>query len=94
MNPSDLEIGKDIIKIASTASEFLEAICMPAAKKLGVILEEKLEIWRLKNITPILQNAKEMLEKRGPLNNIKGHPRIIIKIIEINKEGKYGISTD
>lgn len=82
MNPSDLETGKDIIKIASTASEFLEAICMPAAKQLGVILGEKLHIWRLKNITPILQNAKAMLEKRGSLDNIKCHPRIAVKIIE------------
>ena len=82
MNPSDLETGKDIIKIASTASEFLEAVCMPAAKQLGFILGEKLHIWRLKNITPILQNAKAMLEKRCLLNNVKGHPRIVIKIIE------------
>ncbi len=82
MDPSNLETAKDIIKVATTLTEFLEATCMPAAKKLGVIIEEKLEIWRLKNITPILQNAKAMVEKRGSLDNIKGHPRIIIKIIE------------
>ncbi len=82
MNPSDLETTRDLIQIASTASDFLEAICLPAAKEIGVILRDKLRIWRLQNITPILQEARAMLEKRGSLDNIKCHPRIAVKIIE------------
>ncbi len=82
MDTSDLEAGKNIIKIASTASEFLEAICKPAAEELGIILRDKLRIWRLKNITPILQEARAMLEKKGSLNNVRGDPRIVVKVIE------------
>ena len=82
MNSSDLETARELIKIASTASDFLEAICLPAAEEIGVILRDKLRIWRLKNITPILQESKAMLEKRGSLDNIKCHPRIAVKIIE------------
>lgn len=82
MNQSDLETAKDIIKIASTASELLEAICKPAAEELGFILRDKLRVYRLKNITPILQEARAMLERRGSLGNLKGHPRIAVKVIE------------
>jgi hypothetical protein len=82
MNSSDSETARELIKIASTASAFLEAICLPAAKEIGVILRDKLRIWRLQNITPILQEAKAMLETRGSLESIKCHSRIAVKIIE------------
>ena len=82
MDPSDSETAKEIIKIASIPLEFLKALCMPAAEQFGVILGEGLKIWRIKNITPILQDAMAKLEKRGSLNNVKMHPRIAIKIIE------------
>jgi len=82
MNQSDFETTKDIIKIASTASELLEVLCKPAFEQLGFILRDRLLIYRLKNITPILQEARAMLERRGSLGNLKGHPRIAVKIIE------------
>ena len=82
MNQSGFETAKDIIKIASTASEFLEAICMPAAQQLGSILGDKLLIWRLNNITPILEEAEALLKKRGSLRDLKGNPRIAVKVIE------------
>ena len=82
MNSSDSETARELINIASTASDFLEAICLPAAKEIGVILRDKLRIWRLKNIAPILQEAKAILEKRGSLDNIKCHTRIAVKIID------------
>ena len=81
MNQSDLETAKDIIKIASTALKWLEPICKPAAEYLGVILRNKL-FWRSKNITPILQEARAMLDRRGSSLNLKGHPRIAVKVIE------------
>jgi hypothetical protein len=62
--------------------ELLEAICKPAAEEVGFILRDKLRIWRLNNITPILQEAERMIRKRGSLDNLKGHPRIAVKVVE------------
>ncbi len=81
MNQSDFETAKDIVKIACVGSELLEAICKPAAEELGFILRDKLRIWRLRNITPILQEARAMLETRGPLGKLKVRPRIAIKVL-------------
>jgi hypothetical protein len=83
MDPLVLENASETLKIGvETGSEFLKAICLPAAQEFGLILKDKLRIWRLQNISPILQDAKAMLEKRGSLDNMKSHPRIAVKVIE------------
>src|SRR4030042_1403244 len=76
--------GETIKCGVESAVRFLEALCLPAAEEVGILFQDKVHIWRLKNTIPIIQEAQKILDKRSNFESLHAHPRIAIKVI---KEG-------
>lgn len=82
-NPLGTPLYGDALKKAvDEVSKFLEAICLPAAQELGLLLGDKVRLWRFKNTIAIVQEAKRMLEDRGGTVGLSAPPRVIIKVLE------------
>jgi len=74
--------GETIKCGVESAVQFLEALCLPAAEEFGLYLRDKVHRWRLKNTLAIIQEAKQILEKRSNPESLHAHPRIVIKVIQ------------
>jgi hypothetical protein len=80
-------VGKSIEKVTDTSvngiSNFLGKICMPVANEFGLFLQDKVKIWRIKNIENILNKTQQILKIQERLNDsIQAHPLLVSKIIE------------
>jgi hypothetical protein len=75
----------DAIKLAvekgfEGASALLSRICLPAAGELGLMYQDKLRHWRLKNLISILNKAEGKLLFDG--KDLQIHPRVMHEIME------------
>lgn len=61
-----IDISSTVVeKGIDAARGFLESLIKPAVEEVGLLLKEKLTIWRLKNQVKVLNKAKEYCEKNN-----------------------------
>lgn len=61
---------------------FLKLVCAPALEEFGLLLKDKVRLWRLNNIVSILYKAKGKLGFENEQLQIQAHPRVALAIIE------------
>jgi len=61
---------------------FLKIVCEPALEEFGLLLNDKVRFWRLKNIMSILEKAQGKLCFKNDRLEIKANPRIALAIME------------
>ena len=83
--------GKALAKAVEEVSKFLDALCLPAAERFGLLLRDRVELWRLKNTIAIMKETKRLLEDRGGTEGLVVHPRIIMKVFD---EGSFVEDTE
>lgn len=59
------------------ASNFLSRICMPVAEEFGLLLQDKVRAYRVRNEAAILLEAEKRLEKHQPGARVSIHPRLL-----------------
>lgn len=66
MDPISTQLAKESIEGAADAAKgFLVKLLGPAAEELGLLLQDKVKIYRLKNQLGNLGKAQEMLRQAG-----------------------------
>lgn len=77
------EAGKHVVdKSIDGISAFLSLVCEPALQEFGLMLSDKMRVWRLNNIINILEKAKGKLCFEGDKIHIKANPKVVLSIIE------------
>ena len=66
----------------SGASAFLSRICLPAAEEFGLLLRDRVGMWRANNATSIANRAERLLAT-GAEESLHAHPRIVANVIEL-----------
>jgi hypothetical protein len=79
------EFGESI-KIATEkmfegASALLSRICLPAAEEFGLLLKDRVQFWRARNLANITAKS-EKIRPDIYQNQLKAHPRIVMEVIE------------
>ena len=69
-------------KSAEGTGKFLAAICIPAAEEFGLMLQDKIRYWRLKNIIKMLDKTRSKLDFQNDKLQLSLNPRIGIEIID------------
>ncbi|MHB8050493.1 MAG: Abi-alpha family protein [Coriobacteriia bacterium] len=64
------------------AAAFLGRICLPAAEEFGLMLRDRVHLWRVVNITALTSKAASKLHQQGLTGNLQAHPRLIGRIVE------------
>lgn len=64
------------------AQALLSRICLPVAGELGLLLQDKLRHWRLKNIIKILNKSEGLIDFKNDKLILSAHPRVVNEIIE------------
>jgi hypothetical protein len=63
------------------ASAFLSRICLPAAEEFGLLLRDKVSVWRANNAAKIAQKAEQKYNELPAPEGRHAHPRLIAQII-------------
>lgn len=74
----DKAVGKSIDGIGA----FFSAICMPAAEEFGLLLKDKVTVYRLRNLEKISEDAKGIIKHQNIQLSGNSNPRVIKEIIE------------
>ena len=69
-------------KAAETAQTFLYAICKPAADEFGLLLRDRVRVWRVRNLAGVVNKAKELVPPNTDGVQLQAHPRIVAEIVE------------
>jgi hypothetical protein len=64
------------------ASAFLGRICLPAAEEFGLLLQDKVRVWRAKNGVAIVAEAQERFDKYQTNPDAHAHPRLVAAVID------------
>ncbi len=75
-------VSEGIGTIAKDAAEFLKLICCPAAEEFGLLLQDKVRYWRVKNLANIAQKTKRIMTKQYSDINLIATPHIVHRILE------------
>jgi len=59
------------------AGVFLSKICLPAAEEFGLLLKDKVSIWRAKNMAEVVNKAAKKMNQDTENNKKHGHPRLV-----------------
>jgi hypothetical protein len=62
------------------AGAFLSRICLPAAEEFGLLLKDRVSLWRAKNAARIAADAERLTA--GASGPLEAHPRLAWEIIE------------
>lgn len=62
------------------ASSFLSRICLPAAEEFGLLLQDKVRVWRAANALKVVAIAQERLPKSK--DDFHAHPRLVATMLE------------
>lgn len=77
------EAANTLVKAAvEGASAFLSRICLPAAEEFGLLLRDKVSVWRANNAARITQKAEHKYNQLPTPEGRHAHPRLIAQIIE------------
>lgn len=74
----DKALGKSIDGVGA----FFSSICMPAAEEFGLLLKDKVAIYRLKNLEEVANKTQKVLEHQNIQPSGDSNPRVIKEIIE------------
>jgi hypothetical protein len=64
------------------AGAFLGRICLPAAEEFGLLLRDRVSMWRKGNVTKILDRAEANVRARRVPEGLRAHPRIVSAVLE------------
>jgi len=75
------------IKIATQgvvdgAAAFLGRICLPAAEEFGMLLKDRVHLWRSRNIVGIATKAERLLGEHGGVEGKQVHPRMLSTVLD------------
>jgi hypothetical protein len=73
------------------ASAFLSRICLPAAEEFGLLLRDKVRVWRARNAAGIATRAEKLLTDANAPAGVRAHPRLVGQILE---QGSWSDSGD
>jgi len=73
-------ISKTTTATLDGASAFLSRICLPAAEEFGLLLQDKVRVWRAKNALKVVAVAQERLPKSK--DELHAHPRLVSSVLE------------
>lgn len=73
-------ISKTTTATLDGASAFLSRICLPAAEEFGLLLQDKVRVWRAKNALEVVSVAQQRLPNIG--NGLHAHPRLVSSVLE------------
>ncbi len=75
-------IDKTVQKSLEGIGGFLQLTCKPALGELGLLVQDQVRHWRLKNVIKMLEKAKGKLDFNDEKLQLTSHPRIGLSIIE------------
>jgi hypothetical protein len=79
-------IAKSVEKVTDAtlkgSGAFLSRICLPAAEELGLLLQDKVKVWRADNAAKTMRKAEDKYKKIHGDKDLKAHPLISWRIIE------------
>jgi len=64
------------------AAAFLGRICLPAAEELGLLLKDKVRVWRATNTVRVVAAAESRFEKYSSDQDADAHPRLVAAVLE------------
>jgi hypothetical protein len=64
------------------ASAFLGRICLPAAEEFGLLLQDKVRVWRAKNALAVVREAETRHQKYIGEQSTHAHPRLVAAALE------------
>ncbi len=64
------------------ANAFLGRICLPAAEELGLLLRDRVGLWRTQNTARILLKAERLLKAKGGYEGKHANPRVVFRSLE------------
>jgi len=68
--------------VVDGATAFLSRICLPAAEEYGLLLKDKVHIWRTVNAVKTLKKAEKKLKKYTKLEKYSAQSRLVSSILE------------
>lgn len=68
-------------KLAEAAKDFIQKVITPPLEEIGLLLTDKIKLWRFKNQISILSKAENMLKERG-LKTRKVSLKVMTPLIE------------
>jgi hypothetical protein len=79
-----LKANAETVKIGvETVVKYIDHICEPTAKQLGLMLGDQFGYWRQSRLVALNEKLKNKLAQRQePLGDLHAPPRIIIKVFE------------
>ena len=69
-------------KATETAQTFLYSICKPAADEFGLLLKDRVRLWRARNLANIANKAKELVIVNADGVQLCAHPRLVAEVVE------------
>lgn len=64
------------------AAGLLRRICMPAAEEFGLLLRDKMRVYRAQNLANVLIKADKKLAARLAKENLTIHPRLLAAVLD------------
>jgi hypothetical protein len=78
-----LKIPDESLKLVlKGAGDFLARICLPAAEEFGLLLRDRVDLWRLRNLAAIATKAEALVGKLPGGDKLRAHPRMVWATIE------------
>ena len=75
-------IGKAVEISVKGISQFLGKLCMPAAEEFGLLLRDKVTLYRLGNLQKIVEKSQAKIENQHILVTGDMNPRLLKEIVE------------
>jgi hypothetical protein len=82
IKPISDAINTTVIKSFEAIEGFLKKVCLPLLDEVGLMLKDKMRLWRLNNIIKTLEKAQGKLEFRDDKLELKCQPRVAVSVIE------------
>jgi len=73
-------ISKTTTATLDAASAFLSRICLPAAEEFGLLLQDKVRVWRSNNALKVVSIAQRRLQNAN--DKLHAHPRLVSSVLE------------
>lgn len=64
------------------AAAFLSRICLPAAEEFGLLLKDRVHVWRASNLAVIVARAERKVDEENDALDVQAHPRLVGAILE------------
>lgn len=77
------EAGKRVVDATcDAAAAFLSRICLPAAEEFGLLLQDKVKVWRAANARKVVAKAERLHAAIPSPSETHAHPRLVGQILE------------